>query len=181
MTQTKGEAAIKRAVVLLPETLRPELPTIQKSLCTTPQLNSNACPPASIVGDAVAYTPLLPEPLSGPVFLVQDPNINDPLPKIVVRLSGMVSIDLTARNTIQGVQTVNTFNSIPDVPVTSFELNIKGGKPGILKNFYDLCERPSRADATFTGQNGKVHVTKPLLQLPSCVGPQRADRSPRAR
>ena len=168
VTQTPGQAAIKRAVVYLPETLRPELPTIQKSLCTTPQLNANSCPPASIVGDATAYTPLLPEPLSGPVFLVQDPNINDPLPKIVVRLAGMVSIDLTARNTIEGVRTVNTFASIPDVPVTSFQLNIKGGKPGILKNFYELCDKPSNADATFTGQNGKTYKTKPLLQLPSC-------------
>jgi hypothetical protein len=169
VTQTPGEAAIKRAVVILPETLRPELPTITKSLCTTPQLNANACPAASIVGNAIAYTPLLPEPLTGPVYLVQDPNINDPLPKIVVRLAGIASIDLTARNTIQGVRTVNTFASIPDVPVTSFELNIKGGKPGILKNFYELCDQPSRADATFTGQNGKVHVTKPLLQLPNCA------------
>ena len=168
VTQTPGQAAIKRAVVYLPESLRPELPTIQKSLCTTPQLNANACPPASIVGDAVAHTPLLPEPLSVPVFLVQDPNINDPLPKIVVRLAGMVSIDLTARNTIEGVRTVNTFASIPDVPVTSFQLNIKGGKPGILKNFYELCDHPARADGTFTGQNGKVYTTRPLLQLPNC-------------
>ena len=81
----------------------------------------------------------------------------------------MVSIDLTARNTIEGVRTVNTFASIPDVPVTSFKLNIKGGKPGILKNFYELCDHPARADGTFTGQNGKVYVTRPLLELPNCT------------
>ena len=155
-------------MVGLPEVLRPELPTIQKSLCTSAQLAANACPAASIVGSANANTPLLPQPLSGPVYLVQDPNPVDPLPRVVARLAGMASVELSARSTIQGVRTVNTFENIPDVPVSRFEIYINGGAPGILKSFYDLCSTTSRADATFYGQNGAAAASKPALEVGGC-------------
>ena len=168
VSQHDGEANIKRAVVKLPDVLRPELPTIQKSLCTSGQLAANACPAASVVGSANANTPLLPQPLNGPVYLVQDPNPVDPLPRIVVRLAGMASVELSARSTIEGVRTVNTFENIPDVPVSRFEIYINGGASGILKNFYDLCTTTSRADATFFGHNGGAAASKPALEVGGC-------------
>jgi hypothetical protein len=168
VSQSGGQASIKRAVVGLPDVLRPELPTIQKSLCTSAQLAANACPAASIVGNATANTPLLPSPLSGPVFLVQDPNPVDPLPRIVVRLAGMASVELSARNTIEGVRTVNTFENVPDVPISRFEIYVNGGKSGILKNFHDLCSTTSRAEATFSGHNGASSTSRPPLEVGGC-------------
>ena len=38
-------------------------------ICTRPQFNSEACPPETIYGNAVAYTPLFDQPLSGPLYL----------------------------------------------------------------------------------------------------------------
>ena len=83
-------------------------------------------------------------------------------------LNGTVAIQLNAHNAIEGVRTVNTFEGIPDVPVTRFELNIKGGTNGILKNFQDLCTTPDTADATFTSHSGATSVSRPPLEIEGC-------------
>ena len=57
----------------------------------------------------------------------------------------------------------NTFEAVPDVPVTEFTLELVGGNKGLLENSENLCKKPQRAIANFTGQNGKVHRTKPLV------------------
>ena len=44
---------------------------------------------------------------------------------------------------------------MPDVPVSKFTLNMKGGKKGLLVNSRDLCHRPNRSFLNFKAQNGK--------------------------
>ena len=103
---------------------------------------------------------MLPFELTGPVHIVQE--IGSVLPKLYVYLrGGGLEVLLKARNSFPGVRTENTFDFVPDVPQSYFELNINGGTDGILNNFDDLCtRRPTRArrqfDATFNGHNGAV-------------------------
>ena len=54
---------------------------------------------------------------------------------------------------------------MPDAPVDSFVLEMKGGKKyGLLENSENLCEKPQRADADFTAQNGKtLESCKPTI------------------
>ena len=53
---------------------------------------------------------------------------------------------------------------VPDAPVEKFELSLKGGpKYSLLENSENLCAKPQRAIATFTGQNGKVENLKPTI------------------
>ena len=49
------------------------------------------------------------------------------------------------------------------MPVTQFTLELEGGKKGLLENSENLCKKPQRATANFTGQNGKIFKTKPLV------------------
>lgn len=168
VTQPSGDANIRKAEVMLPQVLRPETVQFNKpgALCQADQLAVGACPPLSQAGTATAYSPLLPEPLSGPVHLVQHPG--NPIPRLAVLLQGLASVHLDATNSIVGVRTLNVFDPVPDLPVTSFQLDIAGGSNGILKNFADLCGKPDHADATFTGQNGAAHVSKPMLEVEGC-------------
>lgn len=57
----------------------------------------------------------------------------------------------------------NTFEVVPDAPVSRFVLEMSGGKKGLLVNSENLCSPKARRDAIvrLTGQNGKVHSFKP--------------------
>ena len=106
-------------------------------LCNGTVVESRGCPPSSQVGTARAVSPLLPQPLTGPVHIIQNPG--QILPRLAIYLDGMASIRLDAGNSIFGVRILNSFDSVPDLPISSFELKINGGANGILKNFNDLC------------------------------------------
>jgi hypothetical protein len=103
-----------------------------------------------------------------------------PLPKLAVFLrGGGIEVLLNAKNGFQGIKILNTFESIPDVPQSYFELNIKGGSNGILNSFFDLCKKQKRGnlpgvDTTFTGHNGKVAKSSPRLQVKGCGATKKA-------
>ena len=66
-----------------------------------------------------------------------------------------------------GLKTV--FNNVPDVPVSKFVLNMKGGKKSLLVNSQNLCEKPPRAVVKMKGQNGKKqNNNKYKLNVTSC-------------
>jgi hypothetical protein len=64
---------------------------------------------------------------------------------------------------------VNTFEGLPDVPQSRFELNVNGGPGGILFNFNELCETPSTADTTFTAHSGAIVTSRPPLEVEGCA------------
>lgn len=167
LTQPAGQANIAKSRVVLPDVIRPETAALFRpgALCQEAQVATRSCPANSKVGTAKATTPLLPEPLSGPVYIVQ--HAANPLPKLVIFLDGRVSIRLEAQNALEGLKIVNKFDSLPDLPVSSFELTINGGKNGILKNYGDLCDRV-HGEATFTAHSGKTSSDKPLVEVPAC-------------
>jgi hypothetical protein len=176
VTQPRGQANIARSRVVLPDAIRPELLQLQKpgALCPEALLVTRSCPPTSRVGTAKAVTPILPEPLSGPVYVVQQ--VANPLPKLAVFLDGLVSIELDAQNSIDKLHIVNTFDSLPDVPLTSFELKINGGRNGVLKNFTSLCERRLRGEVAFTAHSGKTFTDRPVVDVPACESASSAPR-----
>jgi hypothetical protein len=161
---TKGQANIKRVAVTLPSTEQTDTTHIG-SACTTPQFDAGQCPSNSVLGTATANTPLLDQPLSGKVYLVTAGN---PLPDIVLALRGQVAFNLhgkvdTAPN--GGLRT--TFETVPDVPVSSFRLDLQGGKKGLVVNNTDTCLHRAPAVARIAGQNGRSANQKVALN-PSC-------------
>jgi hypothetical protein len=168
LTARKGDANIGAAQVTLPHSEFLEQGHI-KTICTRVQFKEGdvpgeKCPPGSVYGYAKALTPLLDEPIEGPVYLRSS---NHPLPDLVAALhSGRIDINLVGRiDSVKSGRIRNTFESVPDAPVTKFTLTMQGGKKGLLVNSTDLCKRPHRAISHFTGQNGKVHDTHPVLKV----------------
>jgi hypothetical protein len=135
-----------------------------KTVCTRVQFAAKACPAGSIYGEAEALTPLFGTPLKGPVYLRSSSN---PLPDLVAVLKGPaaqpVEVDRDGRidSVHGGIR--NSFEAVPDAPVTSFTLNLQGGKKGLLVNSTNLCAEPNRATAKFTAQNGKLLTLHPVL------------------
>jgi hypothetical protein len=135
-----GDANIGKAAVMLPKGLLLDQASIAR-VCTRVQFAANACPADSVYGFARAQTPLLDEPLEGPVILRSSDN---PLPDLVAALRGQVDIDLVGRNDSVRGRLRNTFDAVPDLPVERFELTVRGGKKGLLQNTRNLCPKPRR-------------------------------------
>ncbi len=155
----KGGANIARARVALPHSAFLDQAHI-RTICTRVQFAADTCPKAAIYGRARAFTPLLDQPLEGPVYLRSS---NDQLPNLVADLRGPIDVVLDGRiDSIRGgIRT--TFTGVPDAPVTKFVLSMQGGRKGLLVNSTNLCARPNRATVEFDGQNGKRDTSSPVL------------------
>ena len=181
LTYPKGSYAnIKAAQVTLPHSEFLEQAHI-KTICTRVQFAAGAgngaeCPAASIYGKAKAVTPILSEPLEGPVYLRSS---SHNLPDLVAALhNGEINIDLDGHiDSVKGGRIRNTFEAVPDAPVTSFTLELQGAKKGLLVNSTDLCKSTNRAIADFTGQNGKVHDFNPVVTPSSCGKAKKKSKS----
>jgi hypothetical protein len=179
LTQPAGQANLKKVRVALPLSLALD-PDNANGLCEFADGSkaTPTCPKASIVGTATAVTPILDEPLSGPVYFVK--NIRkDPksgreirtLPKLVIPLVGQngLKLTLTGTSNVEDDQLVTTFDNVPDAPVSSFKLNINGGKGGILTvSDADICRSTQIAEQQIDGQNNKNADADVFIQTPSC-------------
>jgi hypothetical protein len=175
--QGLGAAGIARTQVTLPRSEFIENAHFN-TICTRVQFKvgkvpGEGCPAGSIYGKASATTPLLDEPLSGPVFLRSSEH---QLPDLVISLhSGKIDVVLVGHvDSVKG-QLRTTFESVPDAPVTAFTLEMQGGKKGLFVNSTNLCKATHKAIAEFDGQNGKVLNSKPVVAA-KCASPGKAKR-----
>jgi hypothetical protein len=134
------QANIHSVKVDLPKQLPSRLTTLQKA-CTDTTFDANpaACPAASRVGISKAITPILPVPLEGPAYFVSHGGAK--FPELIVVLQGYgVTIMLHGETFISkaGI-TSSTFRSVPDEPVTSFELTLPQGPYSALAANGNLC------------------------------------------
>jgi hypothetical protein len=162
-------ANIARAAVTLPHAAFLAQNHI-RTVCTRVQFTANACPAGSIYGHVEATSPLLDYALQGPVYLRSSDN---PLPDLVAKLQGPayqpVEIDLLGRtDSVKGALR-NTFDVVPDAPVSKFTLELFGGKRALIELSTDnYCATNHRADINLDGQNGKVYDTNPIVRNSKC-------------
>jgi hypothetical protein len=171
-----GDANIAKAAVTLPHSVFLAQEHI-RTICTRAQFAVNACPAGSIYGRAKAVSPLLDEPLEGPVYLRSSAN---PLPDLVAKLNGRFEVDLVGRidSVNQGIR--NTFDVVPDAPVSTFTLQMQGGKKSLLVNSRNLCKGSARAEVKLSAQNGKTSLTRPAMAT-SCKGKAKKQKRHRKR
>jgi hypothetical protein len=123
-----------------------------REVCSRVQFNARKCPPGSVYGSAVAYTPLLSEPLRGNVYLRSS---TGKLPDLVADLySGAVRIVVEGHigPTKQGGVDA-FFDELPDQPLERFVMTLRGGKHGLLTNSTDICAAPPFASVSSIAQN----------------------------
>ncbi len=153
LTAREGDANIARTAVTLPKgTLLDN--SHFKTICTRVQLAAGQCPKGAQYGSATAVSPLLDNPLKGPVYLVSS---SDLLPNLVADLRGQVNVQLRGViSTVKG-RMKTTFPETPDVPVSKFVLKMRGGGKGLLINAKDLCDskKSRQAKLSMKGHNGK--------------------------
>lgn len=160
--QGSNYANIAKSITDLPIQLPSRLETLQKACPDTVfEANPATCPSASAVGQAIAHTPLLGQPLSGPAYLVSHGGRAFPDLEVVLQGEGVMVV-LDGHTDIKKGITKTTFESVPDSPVESFELNLPEGPHSILAAPENLC-KPTREvtikKSVKVRQNGRT-VTK---------------------
>jgi hypothetical protein len=167
LTNPPGQANIGRVSVALPHSEFLEQGHI-RTICTRVQFAADQCPKGSIYGHAEAISPLLDAPLTGPAYLRSSDN---KLPDLVIALRGPdyqpVKIELAGRIDSVNGGIRNSFELVPDAPVSKFVLRMQGGKKGLLVNSTNICRGKHKATVKMTGQNGKEHNFRTPLQ-PQC-------------
>jgi hypothetical protein len=144
-----------------------------RTICTRVQFAANTCPKGSIYGKAKAITPLLDKPLEGPVYLRSSSN---PLPDLVADLGGQIHVALVGRVDSVNGGIRNSFEAVPDAPVSKFTLSLPSGRKSLLENSTNICRGKHKATATFTAHNGRVLVLKPELKA-KCKAKSRKAKS----
>jgi hypothetical protein len=177
-----SEANIAKVRVELPKQLPSRLSTLQKAcVAATFEANPADCPAASVVGIARASTPILPVPLTGPVYFVS--NGEEEFPNLIVVLQGYgVRIDLLGKTFIskQGI-TSSTFDAVPDVPVNSFELYLPEGPNSALAANANLCKKALAMPTSFVAQNGAELHQRTKIAVSGCTKAGRAGERKKAR
>jgi hypothetical protein len=170
VTPRAENANLGKAVVTLPPSLFLEQGHID-TVCSRAQSSASRCPAGSIYGKARAITPLMDEPLEGPVYLRASEN---KLPDLVAELHGRgIRIDVGGRIDSHKGGMRASYDVLPDAPVSKFTLRLKGGKRGLLVNSEDLCAS-TPAIARMIGHNNSGYLSRPRLLNPKCAKQRKA-------
>jgi hypothetical protein len=163
-TPREGDANLEGLSVRLPHSAFLDQAHI-RTICTRVQFAAKSCPQAAIYGHVRATTPLLSEPLEGPVYLRSS---NHNLPDLVLVLHGIVDFEAVARiDSVRGGIRA-TFTGIPDAPVTQAVVDMQGAKKGLIVNSTDLCAKAHRADVRMGAHNGDRYTVHPRVAAGGC-------------
>jgi len=186
LSQTLGEANVGFSQVTLPLSLALD-PKNSQHVCSPTAAFNDACPSKTLIGSARLTTPVLNQPLTGKVYLVQGiacstkatPSLLGVCPSgqafhttpaLLVALRGQAMIDLHAQTTVAHNKfLVTTFSNLPDLPESSFQLTVNGGKRGVIvvTGNKNLCSyKKQLAPTVFTGKNGKTVKSKLKMSTP---------------
>src|SRR6185312_3801236 len=145
-----------------------------RTICTRVQFAADRCPKGSVYGKVSVTTPILDQPLTGPIYLRASSN---PLPDLVIDLHGPPSqpIRFEASGRIDSVNggIRNTFDIVPDVPFTKLTVRLQGAKKGLLENSRDICASTNRVAVSYTAHNGASYSATPALKAKGCGGKAR--------
>jgi hypothetical protein len=163
-----GQANLRDVTVVLPRRLVVRNSTLNHACpLTTFDSNPASCESDSRIGTASVSTPVLPVPLSGPVYYVSHGGAK--FPEVVAVLQGDgVTIDLHGENSISSRNiTTSRFSNLPDVAISRFAMNLPEGPSSALSATGKLCGKGRLSMPTsIAGQNGaqRRHAVKIAVQ-----------------
>lgn len=150
-----------------------------RTICTRVAFAAERCPKGSIYGRATVFTPLLDEPLRGPVYLRSSDN---PLPDAVLDLHGIIDVEVPIKIDSRRQRLRATVQEAPDAPVSRVVVRMQGGRKGLFVNSRNLCASKNRAKILLVGQNSKRTERRPLVRPLACKKQRkRAKRSTHSR
>jgi hypothetical protein len=147
------------------------------NICSEKELTEKQCAGRTPIGKASTMTPLLDQPLEGPVYAVSG---SGGLPKLAFILNGQGNLVPRAETkTISkggAGRLQTTVPVVPDAPIGHFHLIVFGGKSGYLINTRDICVKAPVAQVAYVAQNGKTFNQKVRVKSVCRGGKHRPQR-----
>jgi hypothetical protein len=165
LTMPGGEANLKTVQVTLPKGELLDNAHIG-TVCTRVNFAKDACPSRSKIGEAEVTTPLLDQPLKGGIYLRSS---NHDLPDMALDLEGQIDIEAVGRVDSVNGRLRTSFETVPDVPVSTIDFRLAGGAKGLVVNSKGLCGTEKRATVRMVAQSGTSSTTRPKVKTP-CAG-----------
>jgi hypothetical protein len=172
-----GEAHVAKTILTIPAALPARLTTIQKAcIASVFEANPAACPEGSDIGTAVVHTPVLKNPVSGPIYLVSHGNAAWPDAELVLQGEG-ITVILDGQTAIKKGVTTSSFLSVPDVPFETVRATLPEGPHSALtmnptlgeKAHYNLCGQHLSIPTQLTGQNGTLVNETVKVEVQGCA------------
>jgi hypothetical protein len=169
-----GQADIREVLASLPKQLAARITTLHKAC---PAASFEAAPPPggcskeARVGSATVTTPVLPGPLTGPAYLVS--HGGEAYPDLDVILSGDngVEVVLVGHTHISRAGILSSsFESLPDVPISSFALSLPKSLNSVLTNNRNgsFCGSHLTMPTTIVAQSGAKLTQSTKIAVRNC-------------
>lgn len=172
ISQGAGQANLQKVITTLPKQLPVRQSTLTKAC---PQATfevgnypPGACPDTARVGGATATTPILPGKMEGPAYLVSHGGAAFPDLDLILRGDGVVVILVGHTHVSSKGIITTTFESLPDVPVTSFAVKLPTRSNSLLAANGNLCTSNLTMPTTIMAQSGTKITQKTKISVTNC-------------
>jgi hypothetical protein len=168
-----GQANIREVLTSLPKKLAARITTLHKA-CPAATFEAGpppgGCSKEARVGSATVTTPVLPAPLTGPAYFVS--HGSEAYPDLDIVLSGDgVEVVLVGHTHIAATGILSSsFESLPDVPISSFALSLPTGPHSVLTDNRNgsLCGSHLAMPTTIVAQSGARITQSTKIAVRNC-------------
>jgi hypothetical protein len=172
ITQGAHQANIREVQMQLPSRLVVRFSTLQKA-CLVADFEAGippgSCQSTAKVGTATVLTPVLPGALTGSAYLVSHADESFPDLDLVLQGDGVQVVLVGHTHIAHSSITTSTFESLPDVPISSVTVNLPVGANSLLAANGRLCATNLLAPTTIIAQSGARITQDTTIAVTGCA------------
>ncbi|MFT4048779.1 MAG: hypothetical protein QM648_02970 [Solirubrobacterales bacterium] len=168
-----GAAVPKTVTATLPKGLTIDVAQLGR-VCTNEAFAAFQCPASTQVGTVHLTTPMITAGLSGEAYLVK-PSAGHNLPDLGIHVKGAIEFNVRGTNQFVNINQIQTtFDNIPGVGFSTFDLSIAGGNNGLL--MVQKC--PTNGSTPVDGGSTHFDITSYQGQVQSFDSPTKYTTPP---
>jgi hypothetical protein len=165
------QADIQEMQLQLPPQLVARLTTLQKA-CLAAEFETGpppgTCKSTARVGTATVKTPVLPDPLKGDAYFVSHGAASFPDLDLVLQGDGVEVVLVGHTHIARSSITTSTFESLPDVPISSAVVSLPTGSSSAVTANGALCGANLIAPTTIIAQSGAKVTQNTHIAVAGC-------------
>jgi hypothetical protein len=171
VTEAPHQADIRELQLQLPKQLVARLTTLQKA-CLAAEFEAGTppgtCKATARVGTATVTTPVLPNPLKGSAYFVSHGAASFPDLDLVLQGDGVEVVLVGHTHIARSSITTSTYESLPDVPISSAVVSLPTGSNSAVTANGSLCGANLIAPTTIIAQSGAKITQNTRIAVSGC-------------